>query len=55
MGRHLPTKSYHIAALYIARLTSRGDHVGLWPMLLKKGKNEPIKIFACAPVETGFS
>jgi hypothetical protein len=27
----------------------------LGPMLLKKGKNEPIEIFACAPVETGFS
>jgi len=22
---------------------------------VEKGKNEPIKIFACAPVETGFS
>jgi len=22
---------------------------------VEKGKNEPIEIFACAPVETGFS
>jgi len=22
---------------------------------VEKGKNEPIKIFACGPVETGFS
>jgi len=22
---------------------------------VEKGKNEPTKIFACAPVETGFS
>jgi hypothetical protein len=22
---------------------------------VEKGKNEPIKFFACAPVETGFS
>jgi hypothetical protein len=22
---------------------------------VEKGKNEPIKIFACTPVETGFS
>jgi hypothetical protein len=22
---------------------------------VEKGQNEPIKIFACAPVETGFS
>jgi len=27
----------------------------LWVDTVEKGKNEPIKIFACAPVETGFS
>jgi hypothetical protein len=25
------------------------------PDTVEKGKNEPIKIFACTPVETGFS
>jgi hypothetical protein len=29
--------------------------VTLWVDTVEKGKNEPIKIFACAPVETGFS
>jgi hypothetical protein len=27
----------------------------LWVDTVEKGKNEPVKIFACAPVETGFS
>ncbi|MGA9895178.1 MAG: hypothetical protein WBQ55_23145 [Xanthobacteraceae bacterium] len=29
-------------------------NVCLWPMLLKKGKNEPVQFFPCAPVEAGF-
>jgi hypothetical protein len=27
----------------------------LWVDTVEKGKNEPIEIFACASVETGFS
>jgi hypothetical protein len=29
--------------------------VSLWVDAVEKGKNEPTEIFACAPVETGFS
>lgn len=30
MGRHLLTKSITSPVVHLARLTSRGDHVGLW-------------------------
>jgi hypothetical protein len=32
-----------------------GREVPLRVDAVEKGKNEPIKFFACAPVETGFS
>ena len=31
------------------------DRCPLWVDAVEKGKNEPIEIFAFAPVETGFS
>jgi hypothetical protein len=35
--------------------TGWGDECLLWVDAVEKGQNEPIEIFACAPVETGFS
>ena len=57
-GRSSQTRrSGLVRALYLntRKPTYIGGECPLWVDAVEKGKNEPIEIFAFAPVETGFS
>jgi hypothetical protein len=51
----------HRSAEYVSVIRGLAATLGRWSArqfmtdTVEKGKNEPIKIFACARVETGFS